>query len=148
MKSLLAVVVLLTFSCKSQKNGTEANTAQQDDQLILLVEDAYYPVETPVTYVIEDAKTLKAFFIKVNRTRKPGIPVPVVDFSRETVLVACVGGVRSGLAPRMKIKTETAQTIEVITALEGDEDDQGALSYPFCVYKIPKSQKQIIIEIL
>ena len=148
MKSLLVVLVLLTFSCKSQKNGTEANTNPQDDQLVLLVEDAYYPVETPVTYIIEDAKTLKAFFIKVNRTRKPGIPVPVVDFSTETVLVACVGGVRTGLAPRMKIKMETAQTIEVITALEGDEDDQGALSYPFCVYKIPKSQKQIIVEIL
>lgn len=148
MKSLLVVLVLLTFSCKSQKNRMETNTSMQDDQLVLLVEDAFFPVETPVTYIIEDAKTLKGFFTKVNRTRKPGIPVPIVDFSTETVLVACMGGVRTGLAPRMKIKTETPGAIEVIAELKGDENLQNSLSYPFCVYKIPKSQKRIIVEIM
>ena len=148
MKSLLAVVVLLTFSCKSQKNGTEANTAQQDGQLVLLVEDPYYPVETPVTYIIEDAKTLKAFFVKVNRTRKPGIPVPVVDFSTETVLVACMGGVKTNVTPRMRIKKETAKTMTIVAELSDEENGQGSVSYPFCVYTIPKSQKQIFIKVM
>lgn len=116
------------------------------EQLVLLVQDGYFPVESPEHQLINDSKTLNNFFAKVNRTRKPGIPVPMVDFNKEIVLVACMGSVNSENYPTMTITSETNEEIFVVARVQTDKKPTTVSYYPFCVYKMPKSSKKVILE--
>lgn len=142
MKYAIILIVLFTFSCKSQKQIKET-----DERLTLLVQDGYFPVEHPETQIIEDAKSLKAFFSKVNQTRKPGLPVPEVNFKTHSVLVACMGAVNFSVLPIMNLKSETAEEIVISVLIPKENRDLGIQSYPFCVYAIFKEGKKVSLEI-
>ncbi|NNE77316.1 MAG: hypothetical protein HKN31_09620, partial [Pricia sp.] len=91
MRCLSLALVLIFLSCNGQKKSamaTEgANNQNTDERLSLVVSDMYAPTEAVETLVIKDAKSLQKFYSKVNRTRKPGLPVPEIDFSKEMVVV-------------------------------------------------------------
>ena len=75
MVRLVFLILLMgMLSCKSQKSQQMADNT--NDGLTLLVEDGYSGVENFESMVVRDQKTLNSFFAKINRTRKPGIPVP------------------------------------------------------------------------
>jgi len=141
MKYLLSLLVLFSFSCKSQKQNLKS-----DDRLRLEVQDGYFPVNHPETQVIEDSKTLKAFYAKVNRTRKPGLPVPEVDFSNQSIVVACMGAVVTESLPTMSIKKETEEEIILSVLLPEKKSNTTTRSYPFCVYSISNQGKKITVE--
>jgi len=147
MRLLLLGLIFFTFSCKSQKKNMDSAGEQQQGQLVMLVQDGYFPVESPEHQVIEDAKTLKKFFSEVNRTRKPGIPVPQVDFTKEIVLVACMGNIKTEEYPTMGVALETEDEILVKTSIKMEKGPSAVTSYPFCVYKMPKTPKNVILEI-
>lgn len=143
MKTALLFVVLLTISCKSQKNISE-----MDDRLVPLVQDGYFPVEEPETQIITSQKELNAFFSRVNRTRKPGLPIPEVDFSKDYVLVACLGKKASDYRAVMRIASENDKEIRIVMAAENDISNEESYGYPFYVYKILKTDKKLTIEML
>ena len=107
MRVLWYGILLAMLSCNGQKkvaNQAEANAkALTAIGLELLVRDDYSGTDEPESRVITDMKTLKGFFSKVNRTRKPGIPVPEVDFTKEMLLLVCSGERNDGLSPEIVI---------------------------------------------
>jgi hypothetical protein len=118
---------------------------KSDNRLQLEVQDGYFPVDHPETQVIEDSKTLKAFYAKVNRTRKPGLPVPEVDFSTQRIVVACMGAVSTESLPIMSIKKETEDEIILSVHLTADKSNTTTQSYPFCVYRISNEGKRVTV---
>ena len=89
MRYLTLIIFAILFSCKGQKKAAMENGDGQNDDsgsLTLVLQDNYSGSITPDTLIIKDRKTLQKFFSKVNRTRKPGIPVPEVDFAQEMIL--------------------------------------------------------------
>ncbi|WP_157518088.1 hypothetical protein [Flagellimonas lutaonensis] len=119
-----------------------------NDGLTLLVEDGYSGVENFESMVVRDQKTLNSFFAKINRTRKPGIPVPEVDFNKEMVIIVCSGEQKRIKMPRLSKKDENDK--EIVLAVKNEAVDKNNLkelvSTPFSVYKIPMSEKEIIFQ--
>lgn len=141
MKYVLVSVVLFIFSCKSQKQQK-----QIDERLTLLVQDGYFPVENLETQVIKDIKSLRAFFSKVNQTRKPGLAVPEVDFNTHSVLVACMGTAKTSAFPMMYLKKESSEEIMVSVQMPDENKAATVQSYPFCVYSLSDEGKKIILK--
>ncbi len=139
MKIILISILILASSCKGQKNLSQET---DDNGLTPLVQDGYFYTDTMETAVIEDEKALKAFFSRVNKTRKPGIPLPKVDFSQEIVLVVCMGEQQTTAIPYLKmIKNDDKETI---IGIKMDKKSEKATSYPFCIYKMPIVKNNIV----
>ena len=139
MYRLFIILTILAISCKSQKSNQ--NQSDIHDDLILLFEDAYYTVDSSKTMVINSQKELNNLFSEINRTRKPGLAVPIVDFSRKTLIVVCAGE-QKGIERIELVKTaEDHSSVEIsIKKVKGEKEAQ--ISYPFCVYELPKTNKK------
>ena len=83
----ITIIVLLNTSCKSQSNIT--NNSNKDLELIL--QDNYSGFEKEEILLMKDQKSLEKFFGRINRTRKPSLPIPKINFSKEMVLIWCAG---------------------------------------------------------
>lgn len=140
MKYVMVLFVFLTFSCKSQKTG-----GQMDDRLILLVQDGYIPVEEPETHIIQDAKALRAFYAQLNKTRKPGLPVPQVDFSTSSVLIACMGPIDTDALPKMYVNRETVDEFIISVGIPEEKTSTSTKSSPFCIYTLSNMGKKVTI---
>ncbi|WP_350288819.1 hypothetical protein [uncultured Croceitalea sp.] len=148
MKFVLMAIVILTSSCKNQK-GLVVTDESQDNSLTLLVQDGYFFTDSIETSVVRDEKTLKSFFARVNRTRKPGLPVPKINFEEEMVLVVCMGEQKTTAMPYLKLIESDNQKIKVGIAVQNEtETENTVVSYPFCVYKMPSSESEIIFKLV
>lgn len=146
MKFVLIAIVILTSSCKNQKGLVVADDSQ-DNLLTLLVQDGYFFTDSLETSVIRDEKTLNSFFARVNRTRKPGLPVPKINFEEELVLVVCMGEQKTAAMANLKLVESDNQKITIGIEMQ-DEIKNTLVSYPFCVYKMPASESEIIFKLL
>ncbi|HKL90745.1 MAG TPA: hypothetical protein VJ880_06160, partial [Allomuricauda sp.] len=68
------------LSCKAQKEDA-ASVGEEIEDLVLVDHDNFINIDSFETRVIRDAKSLRKFYAQINQTRKPGLPVPMVDFS-------------------------------------------------------------------
>lgn len=119
----------------------------EKQELKLLLSDNYGGTELPGIQVIRDPETLKRFFFKINKTRKPGIPIPEIDFDTQTVVVFCSGRTQGGGMPSLTIRGETDQEILLGVLGQGEERTSAtALTLPFGLYTLPVTDKEIILE--
>ena len=143
MRYIVMFLLLGVLSCKSQKNIAAERT---NGELVLLTQDGYSAIESFETMIVHDQKTLNGFYGKINKTRKPGIPVPAVDFSREMVIVVCMGEQLGEDLPDLIKKREDEQEIilEINPFDKQVQEHSTLISSPFCVYKMPKTEKDVV----
>ena len=103
---ILFFVIVSLVSCKAQ-NTIPKQSPQQDADIELIDQDGYSGILEYETIVIKDAKSLNKFYSKINRTRKPGLPVPMVDFSKNMIVVVCMGKQKGEKLPVLS-KAETS----------------------------------------
>ncbi len=144
------VILALLISCNGNKRALRKNQDKTNPEytLTLLLRDDYSGLPDGETRIITTAKGLQQFFLKVNRTRKPGLPLPIVDFSRETVLIYCSGEEKRQVLPKLSVKNVTDQEIVIAPTLEEKQEKStfDAVISPFSIYKIPSTQKKIIFQ--
>lgn len=145
MKFILLGLVILVSSCKNQKSLIVTDSIQ-DNELELLVEDGYFFTDSIETDVIRDEKTLKLFFSKVNKTRKPGIPIPKVNFEEEIALIVCMGEQREMGLPYLELVKNGNQQLVIGIKMEKSANGTSNILYPFCVYKMPITKKEVIFK--
>lgn len=141
MKWLCSLTLLFAFSCKSQNQ-----VLKDDNRLEVLIGMDYFLVANPSIQIIEDAKTLKALYIQINKTRKPGLPVPDIDFSKYKVLVAFIGEIYSKTFPKMYVQKENASEIIVSVYMSEATESTNFKSYPFCMYSLRSEAKQVVLQ--
>ncbi|MEZ4811222.1 MAG: hypothetical protein R2819_12750 [Allomuricauda sp.] len=145
MKYTFFILWACLLSCKAQKK--EGSISGNSNDVVLIAHDAYSGITEYQALVIKDTKSLNKFYSQINRTRKPGLPVPMVDFTTEMVVVLCMGEQRGEWVPTL-IKSEQTEdnilmTIELPYAEHKDKMDNLPVSYPFYLYKMPYSSKSI-----
>lgn len=148
IKGLLIAVFIFFTSCKSHKT-TNSGTIdkQQINNLELVIENSYSGTNLEENIVIRDAKTLNKFFSQVNKTRKPGIPVPQIDFAKETLILICSGKSTAGYMPEVLDMNEGIEYISLKIKKESQsKSNSTAVTTPFRLYKIPFTQKEILFE--
>ncbi len=146
MKYFLFLSLVCLLSCKAQKQ-----LGDQIEGLVLLEQDGYSGIETFETRVIRDTKSLNKFYTQINKTRKPGLPVPMIDFSREMVLVVCLGKQQGEHSVTLSKSNETATDLTVIVQLSNSSKAESAntqpVTNPFYLYKMPLTGKTIIFQV-
>ncbi|GAB4508813.1 MAG: hypothetical protein Tsb004_08100 [Allomuricauda sp.] len=134
------------ISCKVQKDGNTL-TGEPIDGLVLLDHDDFTNIDTFQTREIQDSKTLNKFYREINKTRKPGLPVPMVDFTKDMLVLVCLGEQQGkkevALSQLRQTETELWIAIDV-----WEEKQEGTVTiqpmyYPFYLYKMPLVDKSL-----
>ncbi|MET6991027.1 hypothetical protein [Sediminicola arcticus] len=110
----------------------------------LVLSDNYSNIDSSQISILKDQKALQKFFIQVNKTRKPGLPVPVIDFSKEMLILVCAGEQHGNYEPKVTFVKEDADkmTFKVMEKSQKDSIQTGTTT-PFYLYKMPISGKQV-----
>ncbi len=142
MRRVMYLLLCLSMACKS--GGQPA----QEDALTLVMTDAYGGAEEAGLQVFRDEKNLKQFFARVNRSRKPGLPLPQVDFTTHIALVYCSGKTTDTILP--KLYTHGEDEAKIILGKKTPkmlkDTTLTALRLPFALYILPRTEKEIILE--
>lgn len=148
MRYLPLFIFAIILSCNGQKKAAMKDKNDRNignEKLTLLMQDNYSGTDVAETLVIKDAKALKSFYSKINRTRKPGIPVPEIDFTKEMILIHCSGEQTNGKQALLLVLEENEKEVIISTSV-GKSKKSGtssALISPFSVYKMPLTKKNI-----
>jgi hypothetical protein len=141
-------VLLVIASCNGQKKASMRNSElaiDTSEKLVLLLRDNYSGSDAEETLIIRDVKTLRGFYSRINRTRKPGLPLPNIDFAKEIVLVHCMGEQRVGALSSLSFVDETDNelVLRITNRTTEQKETFSASISPFSVYKMPISKKKI-----
>jgi len=142
MKFLWSSLLLICLlSCKAQSLYGE-----KMEDLILIAQDGYSGISEYETSVIKDKKSLNKFYAQINKTRKPGLPAPTVDFSKEMLLVVCLGEIQGQRDPMLSQIEQTDDVLSIaveLSTIKKSTENSQVISYPFYVYKMPLVSKEI-----
>lgn len=153
MKEVFIILSLIFVSCNAQKNAiteeesTLANLKLKNGfELVLQEQNSSFEVAEIV--IIKNAKRLKSFYSKVNMTRKPGLPVPTIDFTKEMIVIQCAGKQEYNGFLVLSVLQESDNQVILKSKIEIDNDDNSAsrVYSPFCIYKMNLTQKEIIFK--
>ncbi len=150
IRGLLIMLLFIGSACKSQEKSNAKDSLESVNslELTLLVTDNYGGSESTDFQVIRDMKTLEKFFAHVNKTRKPGLPVPEVDFDQDILILYCPGKRMNGGTRSLIMKENLPQKIVFMKEDLDPEKKMGieALTMPFSLYKLPLTEKEIVLH--
>ena len=120
------------------------------EDMALLAHEDFTNIDAFETRVIRDAKSLNKFYREINRTRKPGLPVPMVDFSKDMLVLVCLGeqkGEKNLVLSKLK-ETDQGMTIavEVLEKVKDGEIAVQPMYFPFYLYKMPLLDKDLTFQ--
>src|SRR5690606_9893049 len=141
MKPLVLLSLILMFSCKAQQS-----TGEPIEGLKLLERDNYGPGVEFEARTIKDQKSLNQFYSLVNRTRKPGLVVPQVDFQREMVLLIQLGTQQGEKALELSKSAESENELTVLVELKSGKNTDRTIQQPFYLYKMPITDKTVVFR--
>jgi hypothetical protein len=115
--------------------------------LVLLDHDNFTTIDTFQIREIRDFKTLNKFYREINKTRKPGLPVPMVDFTKDMLLLVCLGEQQGkkevALSQLRQNETETWIAVDVWDVEPEDAVSIQPMYFPFYLYKMPLVDKTL-----
>jgi hypothetical protein len=94
--------------------------------------------------LIKNKADLNTFYGRVNRTRKPGIIPPEIDFTKNMLLVWCGDDQMSNFVELEII--ENNSNIIVHKLKSKTKKKHQLVVNPFSIYKLPLSSKAILIQ--
>lgn len=141
---LIVTSLFLAISCKGQKYASDKDKSNLPS-MELIMQDNYSGSEVEEILILKDQKSLNAFFGKINRTRKPGLSIPEIDFTKEMLLIWCSGeGIED--IPELAISRKKKDTFFLSKKEKKNNIKSSALISPFTIYKLPISSKRMVLE--
>jgi len=143
---LIASICLL--SCKAQKPES-STVGEHIDGLTLIEHQNFTNIDSFGTRVIRDTKTLGKFYKQINKTRKPRLSVPMVDFSKEMLILVCLGeqhGEKTTVLSKLK---ETDQEMLIAIEVHNVSEEEMSIQpiyFPFYLYKMPLVDKTVVFQ--
>ncbi len=115
--------------------------------LVLLDHDNFTTIDTFQIREIRDFKTLNKFYREINKTRKPGLPVPMVDFTKDMLVLVCLGEQQGkkevALSQLRQNETETWIAVDVWDVQQEEGVSIQPMYFPFYLYKMPLVDKTL-----
>ncbi len=140
--------LLLLTACKTAVSETKVPSENIPFQE--LITNSHSNFTEQIYLIVETPEVLLEIFATINSTRKPGIPVPKVDFEKESVAFINIGETSTG-----------GHSVTVIEIIEMEEKliiycggkGPGAGDYatmvitsPFSMVKFKKQRKPVVFE--
>lgn len=115
--------------------------------LVLLDHDNFTTIDTFQIREIRDFKTLNKFYREINKTRKPGLSVPMVDFTKDMLVLVCLGEQQGkkevALSQLRQKETEIWIAVDVWDVQQEDAVSIQPMYFPFYLYKMPLVDKTL-----
>ncbi|WP_139251994.1 hypothetical protein [Maribacter aquivivus] len=111
----------------------------------LILNENYSGFEEEEYLLIKNQKELNAFYGKINRTRKPGLTPPSIDFNTEMILIWCGDSTASNYANLQLNEKGDYLVVHKLKATASKEENTFIVS-PFSMYKLPLSAKKLKIQ--
>ncbi|WP_339839853.1 hypothetical protein [uncultured Maribacter sp.] len=129
-------------SCKGiVSSGLQDNNSTD---IVNLLNENYSGFEEEEYFLIKNQEALNLFYGKINRTRKPGLTPPEIDFTQNMLLVWCGDSKISSFAD-LEIK-ESDENLIIHKLKSRTEKENNLIVSPFSVYKLPLSSKALKIQ--
>ena len=139
----ITIVFLLSNSCKS--SITPKNLQPDQIEMELIVAENYSGFEEEQFFIIKDQEALGTFYGTINRTRKPGLALPKIDFTKEMLLVWCGGLEVLGHAALEVISKDDNLLVQKIKT-KSNKISKGPTVSPFSIYKLPLTSKKVVFK--
>lgn len=134
---------LIVSSCKT--HGISQDNLNKKMVLETVLRGDYSGQETEELLKIENQSELEAFFGRINRTRKPGLPLPNINFDNKT-LVVWLGGKTTSSNTELQVGSLSEKTVYLKKTKSKKKLNTTAILSPFVIYSIPKTTKHIKIQ--
>ncbi|GGW22106.1 hypothetical protein GCM10007383_01520 [Arenibacter certesii] len=140
----------MSLSCSAQRKSASDKVDKEEEptsSLHLVMRGDYSNSMEPTFQVIRGEKALKMLFSHINKTRKPGIPVPAVDFKENILLFYSSGRISGQKDLELCIKKEFRDSIwvGVENKIPLKKVNSGISTTPFCIYSIPQTAKKVVL---
>lgn len=141
---VLAIVsIVCLFNCKSQQNLQKGNNDILEMKLVLRGD--YSSFEEEGLFKIDEKSEFEDFFGKINKTRKPGIPIPNIDFKTNSVIIR-LKGKSTNNEPDISLGKSSKEILFFKKRKISSKSPNTAVMTPFFIYSIPKTDKRIKIQ--
>lgn len=147
-KLLIVASIFFLTSCGSKSdmsNPTEKFGIQS--YYTVLEQGGMSNYEEPAVKVIKSLAQLQEVYSVINRTRRPGLPVPDVDFKKVTVIAAFAGTKSNGgYSIEVKQIEDTDEFRDISFSVETPEPGTPvtmAITTPFMIISTPNDDKKI-----
>tara|TARA_B100000508_G_scaffold132537_1_gene121580 strand:+ start:939 stop:1403 length:465 start_codon:yes stop_codon:yes gene_type:complete len=142
MSYLKLFLFVLLMGCKSQSPQENPSVQGKPLSFEVLIQGSHSNMEAQAYLVLQDHASLQKVFSEINKTRKPSMPVPDIDFSKKTVLFLNMGQSSTGghhISVGKIIKTEASIDVYV----EGKSPKPGenvtmVITQPFVMVSLDK----------
>lgn len=144
MKSFFTIATFILFSCAS----SQQNTSKISIPFEILSKGSHGGYTISKEIVIKNEQELRRVYTQINMIRKPGIPIPTIDFKKEMVIALFMGEKSTGgYAIFVDKINETKDNIEiVINYKKPAEMTTMVITQPFYFCKFNKVDKEIIFN--
>ncbi len=160
MKKIIVLAMSLLFisSCKSSKTEdvnskpTAKKNIMKDKKEVqnfeLLLQESHGGYKEQRLLIVNDQKQLTDVYMKLNQIRKPGIPIPAVDFEKNTILALFFGTQQNGAQKYTIVGvSEKNSVLNVLLVVNKPEVATMVITQPSMFLKIPKSNaKEIALK--
>ena len=150
MKTILSIILITFLSCNSQKEvSKKENTMNQESQIEVLANESHGGYETSKYLVIKDQKALQEIYGKVNMIRRPGIPIPKIDWKNEMVIALFMGQTNSG-GYSISVTEISLLNDKKVEILLKETKPKGVattvICQPFYFCKVQRTDKEIVFK--
>lgn len=162
---IFSIFLILTFgivfiSCNCKKKTIEKSDAvmQNEKQNVqgeisykILFDNDRSNIKEEKHLVINSEDALKALYAKINMTRRPGLPVPKINFKEEMAGGICLGEKRNAGYKIVieKIETISNERVVLYKVQTPKETAATVMTQPCLLFSMPKTELPIkFVEIL
>ena len=152
MIRLFAIYIFLLSSCSSSSTINKQTMIISQDTITFetLAEDFYGGMTDSKFIVIKEETTLNEIYNLINKSKSPGIKIPIINFEKETVLVLFLGEKSSGghsISVEQILDENEKVTVKYkVTLPKLGEMVTTVMTQPYCIIKIPITSKEIIFD--
>lgn len=152
MIRLFAIYIFLLSSCSSSSTINKQTMIISQDTITFetLAEDFYGGMTDSKFIVIKEETTLNEIYKLINKSKSPGIKIPIINFEKETVLVLFLGEKSSGghsISVEQILDENEKVTVKYkVTLPKLGEMVTTIMTHPYCIIKIPITSKEIIFD--
>ena len=154
MKYLLLILTLCTFfACKSSEQTKTANppiATEKPIEFNVIKSGTNGIYKSATELKIEESAKLDAVWAELFKNYSRQAPIPIVDFTKNSVIVVTMGEQNSG-GHSIKISSVSETDKAIIVNIEESKPGStcittSVMTYPFQLIEIPKSDKKFIFN--
>ncbi|NER15904.1 protease complex subunit PrcB family protein [Spongiivirga citrea] len=152
-KMVLILLTALMAACGpvKQQNGNMEEASSENQKQVsfeVLVQHSHGGYDKPQIKVIKEPTELQAVYAKINMTRRPGFPIPEVDFDKEMIIGLYMGEKNSG---GYSISIDSVEETKNELIINVKESEPGLVAttvicQPFCIVKMPTTKKEVVFK--